>query len=396
MLEKAKDTEKLVTIPNAEPIQIAHIQAYALSVKPPVGPVSSLGNMPVRNAVLVAITSKQGVTGWGEVWCNFPPRGNLARLNLLQDVIAPYLIGKTYHDFSDCRKDLEKQFERMIIHTGEHGPYRHCIAGIDTALADLAARSEGLSLARFLSSRSALKVNTYASTPNVNDLERSIQNIIDEGFHRVKLKIGLSRAQDLKLVSDVADMSANRLDISLDANQNWNMEQAIDTLSALSDYNIGFIEEPLRADAPIDEWSKLSQATNISLAGGENIISFKGFREFIDQGGLKVVQPDVAKWGGVSGALEVGKLASLRGITCAFHYMGSAIGLAASIHTLAASGGDGPIELDANPNPLRTELGEIDLGVKDNMLSVSQGPGHGFVPDANALSQMTVASFALT
>ena len=73
--------------------------------------------------------------------------------------------------------------------------------------------------------------------------------------------------------------------------------------------------------------------------------------------------------------------------------MGSGLGLAASLHTLAAIGGKGPIELDANPNPLRTELGEIDLGVSDGTLQIPPGPGHGFIPEPGALKKLSVASF---
>ena len=81
-------------------VQIERVQGYALSVRPSVGPVSSLGDMPVRNGVLIAITSSDGVTGWGEIWCNFPPRGSVARLNLLQDVIGPRLLGLTFQNLS--------------------------------------------------------------------------------------------------------------------------------------------------------------------------------------------------------------------------------------------------------------------------------------------------------
>ena len=62
-------------------------------------------------------------------------------------------------------------------------------------------------------------------------------------------------------------------------------------------------------------------------------------------------------------------------------------------HTLAAIGGKGPIELDANPNSLRTELGEIDLSIRDGALQVPSGPGHGFIPEPSALKKLSVACF---
>ena len=379
----------------AESIVIDRIEAYALSVRPSAGPVSSLGSMPVRNAVLVAITSKAGVTGWGEIWCNFPQRGNLARLNLLEDVIAPHIMGESFKNYAHCRTQLEDVTARMAIHTGEYGPFNHCFAGIDTALADLAARSVNLPLANFLADNPLSEIPVYASTPNVITLEDSLDSIIEAGHRGVKLKIGLNRETDISLFRDVESFAKGRLNIMVDANQNWDVETAIKTLNALSDYSIDFVEEPLRADAPLQQWAQLADSIAIPIAAGENITSQQMFISFMDKGHLKVAQPDVAKWGGVSGAVEVGKQSASRSVMCALHYMGSGLGLTASLHTLAAIGGYGPIELDANPNPLRTELGEIDLSVRDGKLQVPPGPGHGFIPEPDALKKLSVASFNL-
>ena len=111
---------------------------------------------------------------------------------------------------------------------------------------------------------------------------------------------------------------------------------------------------------------------------------------------LGIIQPDVAKWGGVSGAMDVASTAKAKGATCAMHYMGTGLGLAASLHCLAAINGKGPMELDANPNPLRTELGAINLTVIDGCVAVPDGPGIGFVPDPSALKSMTIAEFDLS
>lgn len=377
-------------------ITIDRIEGFAVCAHPSVGPVSSLGTMPVRNGVLIAITSTDGVTGWGEIWCNFPPRGNLARLNLLHDVIAPLLFGSRFDSYADCRPHLETVCARMAIHIGEFGPFAHCFAGLDTALADLAARQAGLPLAHFLSPKALTEVPTYASTPDVGDLGNVIGHIIEAGHKGLKLKIGQGRNVDTKLLRKSSDLSQGLLKIYVDANQNWSVDDAIEEMTALAEYSIGFVEEPIPADAPLSDWAKLASSIEVPLAGGENITSRQSFADFMDRGHLSIVQPDVAKWGGVSGAYHVGQLALERGVTCAMHYMGTGLGLAASIHTLAAIGGHGPVELDSNPNPLRTDLGEIDLTVTEGKLCVPTTPGHGFTPDPVALKSMTVAHFDAT
>ena len=139
-------------------IKIERIEVYALSVAVENGSVSSLGKFKTRNGLLVALTAKDGVTGWGEIWCNFPQRGALGRMNLLQDTIAERLLGLEFYEFDEVRPKLEADFSRMITHTGEYGPFNNCFAGIDTALADMAAKRHGQPLSQFLAADTASKI----------------------------------------------------------------------------------------------------------------------------------------------------------------------------------------------------------------------------------------------
>ena len=180
----------------------------------------------------------------------------------------------------------------------------------------------------------------------------------------------------------------------VDANQNWSLDEADDKIQSIGEFDISFVEEPLLATVPVQEWAAFSARSRFPIASGENFSSKRMFSDFLELGGVHVVQPDVAKWGGVSGAMAVGELAENADAACALHYMGTVLGLAASVHVMAAMGGVGPVELDANPNPLRTELGEIDLHVSKGCLAVPRGHGIGFTPDPAALDRFCVARFA--
>ncbi len=91
----------------------------------------------------------------------------------------------------------------------------------------------------------------------------------------------------------------------------------------------------------------------VPLAGGENIVGDDGFAAATALGALRFIQPDIAKWGGLSGGLRVAARARRAGRTMCPHFLGGGVGLIASAHFLSAAGGDGLLELDANPNPLR-------------------------------------------
>ena len=113
----------------------------------------------------------------------------------------------------------------------------------------------------------------------------------------------------------------------------------------------------MRADRPPAEWQALAGATRMPLAAGENLIGAEAFDAAIDSARPRCVQPDAAKWGGVSGVLAGdGRDPRAPGLRYCPHYLGAGVGLLASAHLLAAAGGDGLLEVDANANALRQLL----------------------------------------
>src|SRR3546814_2896454 len=80
-------------------------------------------------------------------------------------------------------------------------------------------------------------------------------------------------------------------------------------------------------DAPAADWARLAEAFPIPLAAGENLRGEAAFDAAIDGGALSVVQPDVAKWGGVSGCFAVARRALTAGRVYCPHYLGGGIGL---------------------------------------------------------------------
>jgi L-alanine-DL-glutamate epimerase-like enolase superfamily enzyme len=176
----------------------------------------------------------------------------------------------------------------------------------------------------------------------------------------------------------------------VDANQAWSCEQAVAMVPQLEPFELGWLEEPLRADRPWYEWQSLQAVSDIPLAGGENVAGSDAFEQAITSGALAVVQPDLAKWGGFSGCLPVARRALQAGLRFCPHYLGAGVGLLASGHLLAAAGGDGMLEIDANPNPLRTLLWGPLATVHNGQSGLGAGPGLGSVPDLEAIAEFQV------
>lgn len=359
---------------------------YRCPIDTPV--VTSFGAMRDRPMVLVRAEDVDGVAGWGEVWCNFPAVGAEHRARLVDGVLAPLAENRAFELPRQAFEWLGARTSVLAIQSGEPGPLAQAIAGVDIALWDLAARKAQRPLWRLLGGGSP-RVPVYASGLNPDGPEMLAAARRDEGYRAFKLKVGFGAERDLanlqllrKVLGDAALM--------VDANQAWSLAQALEFAPRLEAFALQWLEEPLRADRPWREWQALAQGTRLPLAAGENIYGEGDFDAAIGSGALRVVQPDMAKWGGFSGCLPVAKRILAAGLRYCPHYLGGGIGLLASAHLLAAAGGDGMLEVDANPNPLRTELCGPVGKVHDGACVLSEEPGLGVLPDSGLLKRWAV------
>jgi L-alanine-DL-glutamate epimerase-like enolase superfamily enzyme len=130
----------------------------------------------------------------------------------------------------------------------------------------------------------------------------------------------------------------------------------------------------------------LRKSARTPLAAGENIASRAGFAQALGDDVLSVVQPDVAKWGGLSVCTGIARDIISSGKTFCPHYLGGGIGLLASAHLLAGVGGGGLLEVDANANPLRDRFAGAVADVRDGTVTLNETPGIGLVPDLAAIA----------
>ena len=101
---------------------------------------------------------------------------------------------------------------------------------------------------------------------------------------------------------------------------------------------------------------------------------------------LQVIQPDVTKWGGITGCWEVARNTVAAGKRYCPHYFGGGVSVLASLHLLAAAGGEGLLEFDCHPNVGREAVVGSLLPVTDGRVPVPQTAGLGSVPDLAALA----------
>ena len=369
-------------------ISICRVEAYLYRVALTTPVVLSFGRMNARWALLVSIEDEHGTKGWGEIWCNFPDCGALHRYRLLHQIFRPVLEGVAFDDPEDIYALLNAKTRILKIQTAETGPIDQCIAGLDCAVWDLAARYHKIPLYQLLGGSSKV-VKTYASGINPKDVAITIRQAHDQGHRRFKVKVGFGEKTDLETLS-LARESARDMELACDANQAWELTQAIHHADLFEPFGLSWIEEPIAADRPVEEWKSIAEHTNIRIAAGENLNTTAGFLRMMTASGLGIIQPDLAKWGGISGCREIAKTAAAYGLPYYPHYLGAAVGLITSAHLLASANPDGLLEVDVNNNPLRSNLLEDEFMLADGALTLKDAPGLGFTPALEKIQQYRI------
>ena len=96
--------------------------------------MTSFGTMRDRPMVMIEVEDDQGVRGWGEVWCNFPAVGAEHRARLVDSVLTPLLLARSFRDPVDAFEYMTSRTAVLALQSAEPGPFAQAIAGVDTAL----------------------------------------------------------------------------------------------------------------------------------------------------------------------------------------------------------------------------------------------------------------------
>ena len=178
----------------------------------------------------------------------------------------------------------------------------------DEALALLEARAEGKARrVEILQAEGFPCYTTSAGWLGYDDakLRRLAQEAVDAGFRHIKLKVGANRADDIRRVSIAREVLGPDRTLMIDANQVWDVEEAIDWVNALAFAKPWFIEEPTSPDDVYGHARIRAGIGEVKIATGEMCQNRILFKQFIMNGAIDVVQIDACRLGGVNEVLAV-------------------------------------------------------------------------------------------
>ena len=329
--------------------------------------------------VVLETDAQDGLEGHGFVFTI--GRGNDVQAAAIQ-ALAPFLVGR----------NVEKLLGNMgttwrwLVHDSqlrwlgpEKGVMHMAIGAVVNALWDLKAKREGKPLWALLASMSpeelvdlvdfrylsdaltredALEIlgralpgraarteellakgyPAYTTTPgwlgySDEKLSRLAAEAVKDGFTQIKLKVGADLADDIRRLRTARSVVGPDIKIAVDANQRWDVAEAIEWMSHLAEFDIAWIEEPTSPDDILGHAAIARGVHPIPVATGEHCQNRVLFKQFLQADALQVLQIDAARVAGVNENIAILLLAAKFGVRVCPHAGG--VGLCEAVQHLS-------------------------------------------------------------
>ncbi|MEG3123631.1 L-fuconate dehydratase [Sphingomonas sp. GB1N7] len=192
----------------------------------------------------------------------------------------------------------------------------------DEALALLTARAEGK--AERIATLKAEGFPCYTTSAgwlgySDEKLYRLAREAVDAGFDHIKLKVGRDLDDDIRRLRIAREAIGPDAKLMIDANQIWEVDQAIEWVNALAFAKPWFIEEPTSPDDVLGHAKIRSAIGDVKVATGEMCQNRILFKQFMAAGAIDVVQIDACRLGGVNEVLAVLLMAAKYGLPVCPH-----------------------------------------------------------------------------
>jgi L-rhamnonate dehydratase len=349
-----------------------------------------------QDALIVKVHTDEGITGLGEVdSAPLAARGiiNGPYSHSLCCGLRELLIGEDPFE----TEYLWQKMWRSNAYVGHSGVLIHAISGIDIALWDIKGKKLRMPVWKLLGGGFHKKLRCYASVlfrPTPQQTRDEAARLRDMGFTAAKFgwgPMGECESTDIELVSNARKGLGDKLDLMIDAGMVWDAKTAVQRAEAFRANNIFWLEEPISAH-DFEGYKRLTEATSVRIAAGEEEDSLENYRRLISEGGCDVIQVDLTRCGGFTGAMKIAALAADHHRPVANHGFTTYINVAAALHWLNSVPNALIVEFVAQSGTeLRDLIAKRPIEAKDGFLEIPQEPGLGIELREDAVARLCFA-----
>ena len=371
--------------------KIVDLQAIIVSV-PAEGNAFADG---AEETVLVKVIDENGDYGIGE--CVATPSVTKAMIDMptvhfWSQGIKEHVVGR---DPIEARAIYDTIYHSSFYH-GRRGILIHALSAVDIALWDLAGKQLGKPVYQLLGGARCDKIRPYATiypgdiydgplSNIVAELEKQAQIAVDQGLRSVKVPIlfgeHLSDSKLVGFIDDCRRMVGDDIELSLDFGYRWrDWQDAAWLLKRIDDARIAFAEAPLWHD-DLHGHNKLAQVSPVKVGGAEFAVGRWEVRDWLETGGVSLVQPGVSRAGGFTELMRIAEMCEMYGASLIPHSYATGITDICNIHLQAACLTIPTVEFRSSrlgPSRLRTELvSPAEPEIVDGYIQLPDAPGLG-------------------
>jgi L-alanine-DL-glutamate epimerase-like enolase superfamily enzyme len=373
-------------------MKITKTEVFVLGDPEPEGPVDGAR---VHGLAFVRIHTDEGITGLSEIFC-VPPGVARAVLDGPESLFGRLLLGED----PVTPERLWTRLYNSMLHGNRRGWVVICLGAVDVALWDIFGKSTRRPVYELLGGAEWSRNQVIEG-----DAPRCVIpycTIISDGWDRdsvlgeqvdrvVRLRELGYRAfkvepmnQPLEVIVELTRRTREVLGpgpmLSVDVGYLWNdVGSAVATLRQLEEFDVFFFETPFPVDR-MDAYSKLAAQTPLRIAAGEHAVTRWEFLDFMERGGMHVMQPYMTTCGGLTEARRIVELAQAHGaLVCPGNWSTHVLG-AATVHLAAFSPITPFIESAVSEvygSPLRKAIQQVCLPVVDGAIALPTSPGIG-------------------
>jgi len=330
--------------------------------------------------VVLQLWTDDGIEGIG--YGTLVPQVMVNPLKVTVDALAEQVIGQ---DAMGVEK-ITDGLLAMAANGNVSGLLCHAVAAIDIALWDIRGKSLGQPVHRLLGSLTD-RVPVYASGYFWRDypLDRIAKNgpeLVSEGFTAMKLRVGAedTPAKEVERVRVLREAVGDDIDIMIDVNQGWDVNQAITIGKMLEEYGIYWLEDPIAHDDFMGQ-AQVAAALDVPIASGEYHYGISPFRYLLEHRSLDIAMIDLMRAPGMSRWMKAAHIAEGANFPVVSHLAPEFL-----CHAMAAI----PNGLITEHMPWGFPLFQEPPTIENGDLVLPQSPGFGLDLDETTVNRYTV------
>lgn len=334
-----------------------------------------------RTVVLATVETDEGIMGFGETGYLNPQ----ATADFIEREVADQIEGRNPLETDRIRDVLYEKLNPR----DQTGVWSTAVSALDIALWDIKGKRYDEPVWRLLGGANA-EVPAYITFGfpeyDIDQLQTLAEDLVADGNERLKMVVG--RGEDATPVSDaervraVRDAAGDTVELMIDANYRYSLEEALELCNRVEDQHITWFEEPVYGN-DADLLASLRERTRVPIAAGQNEGHSSRHRDLIQSGAIDISQPNVCFVGGFTEGQRVASMADA-------NHMRIANGGGwpfQNMHLQAGVSNGSRVEFHLSVWEANKEMYESIPEPENGVLSLPDEPGLGLQPDWDSLSE---------